>query len=142
MKCGGQHSTESCKKSKATPATCALCGGDHPANYKGCEYYHRLIQGKQTTHVRATNLATSNNVNTRPNLYMGSYRNQNRTYSNVVNNVTPNNANILESSNNIESTTNPLTQFLNEFKAMFNQLIQQNSMVINMLTTLISKLVP
>lgn len=142
VKCGGQHSTESCKKSKATPATCALCGGDHPANYKGCEYYHRLIQGKQTTQVRATNLATSNNVNTRPNLYMGSYRNQNRTYSNVVNNVTPNNANILESSNNIESTTNPLTQFLNEFKAMFNQLIQQNSMVINMLTTLISKLVP
>jgi len=38
VKCGGQHSTDSCKKSKTTPATCALCGGDHPANYKGCGY--------------------------------------------------------------------------------------------------------
>lgn len=28
VKCGGLHSTESCKKSKETPATCALCGGD------------------------------------------------------------------------------------------------------------------
>jgi hypothetical protein len=24
------------KKSKETPAKCALCGGNHPANYKGC----------------------------------------------------------------------------------------------------------
>ena len=33
-----------------------------------------------------------------------------------------------------------LSKFLEEFKQMFNQLIQQNSLVLNMLTTLISKL--
>jgi hypothetical protein len=135
VKCGRLHSTESCKKSKETPATCALCGGDHPANYRGCEYYHRLIRGTHAIKVSATNLTNSNNVNTRPNLQLGSHRNLNRTYSNVVNNNHPNNANTPEPSNSI------LSQFLNEFKAMFNQLIQQNSVVLNMLTTLVSKLV-
>jgi hypothetical protein len=33
------------KKSKETPAKCALCGGNHPANYKGCENYQNLIKG-------------------------------------------------------------------------------------------------
>lgn len=134
VKCGGSHSTESCKKSKETPATCALCGGDHPANYKGCEYYHKLIQGNHTKKVSATKQTNYNNVNPSPNNYLGSHQNQNRTYSDVVNNY-PNNASTTDTSNNI------LSQFLNEFKAMFNQLIQQNSMVLNMLTTLISKLV-
>jgi hypothetical protein len=36
------------QKSKETPATCALCGGNHPANYKGCEHYHNLIKGNNT----------------------------------------------------------------------------------------------
>ena len=25
-----------------TPAKCALCGGNHPSNYKGCECYHNI----------------------------------------------------------------------------------------------------
>jgi len=33
-----------------------------------------------------------------------------------------------------------LSTFLGEFKAMFQQLIQQNKMVLNMLTTLINKI--
>jgi len=35
-------------KRKDTPAKCALCGGRHPANYKGCEHYHNLIKGNNT----------------------------------------------------------------------------------------------
>jgi hypothetical protein len=35
---------------------------------------------------------------------------------------------------------NILTKFLEEFKSMFNQIIQQNSMVLNMLTALIGKI--
>ncbi|KAL3285947.1 hypothetical protein HHI36_000462 [Cryptolaemus montrouzieri] len=30
-------------KPRNTPATCALCDGDHPANYKGCSVYEDLI---------------------------------------------------------------------------------------------------
>jgi hypothetical protein len=34
----------SVKKPRDIPARCALCNGDHPANCKGCEYYHSLIR--------------------------------------------------------------------------------------------------
>jgi hypothetical protein len=46
VKCGGQHNTTTCKKSKDTPVKCGLCGGSHPANYKGCEYYHNLTKNR------------------------------------------------------------------------------------------------
>jgi hypothetical protein len=35
---------------------------------------------------------------------------------------------------------NLMGNFLNEFKSMFNQLLNQNRMIINMLTTMMSKL--
>jgi len=38
VKCGGCHNSKDCTKSKDTPATCALCGGNYPANYRGCEH--------------------------------------------------------------------------------------------------------
>jgi hypothetical protein len=37
VKCGKGHRTETCKRTRETgPATCANCGGPHPANYRGC----------------------------------------------------------------------------------------------------------
>jgi hypothetical protein len=49
VKYGGLHNSKECKRIyKGTPAKCALCGGKHPANYKGCEYYHNLIKGNNT----------------------------------------------------------------------------------------------
>lgn len=36
VKCGQQHDTRDCTKSKRAPATCANCGGDHTASYRGC----------------------------------------------------------------------------------------------------------
>jgi hypothetical protein len=44
VKCGGPRSTQLQKKKKNTPAKCIFCGGAHPANYRGCEYYHRLLK--------------------------------------------------------------------------------------------------
>jgi hypothetical protein len=35
-----------CTKTHSTPATCALCGGDHPASYKGCIVYKTLQQAR------------------------------------------------------------------------------------------------
>jgi len=34
------------QESKETPAKCALGGGNHPANYRGCQHYRNLIKGK------------------------------------------------------------------------------------------------
>jgi len=40
VKCGGQHNSTDCTKTRDIPAKCARCGGNHPSNYKGCECYH------------------------------------------------------------------------------------------------------
>jgi hypothetical protein len=42
VRCAGLHLTSDCTKSRDTPATCVLCGKDHPANYKGCTVYKDL----------------------------------------------------------------------------------------------------
>jgi hypothetical protein len=43
----------------------------------------------------------------------------------------------MENTNNDLNTNNLLTKFLEELKSMFQQLTQQNSMMLNMLSTLI-----
>ncbi|KAI5743663.1 hypothetical protein M8J77_020854 [Diaphorina citri] len=58
VKCGGDHSTSSCSKSQDLPATCALCDGPHPANYKGCTVYkdlQNLRKNKPTAQQRQPN---------------------------------------------------------------------------------------
>ncbi|KAE9529197.1 hypothetical protein AGLY_011993 [Aphis glycines] len=44
VRCGEHHPSTSCVKTRNTPATCALCKGDHPANYKGCQIYKQIQQ--------------------------------------------------------------------------------------------------
>lgn len=135
VKCGEPHDTASCKKSSKTPATCALCGGPHPANYKGCDYYYRLYKGRDfnnSTHQRAV---INTNTTYLPPTAPPTPRHQ-ITYANAVNNNTHNTSN--ERSTN-ESISKVLAKFLEDFKILFNQLIQQNSMVLNMLSMLIGK---
>nr|CAI5859449.1 unnamed protein product [Callosobruchus analis] len=66
VKCSGSHSTSVCKKNKETPARCVLCGGDHPANYRGCEHYRNLIKGnsrsRENTQRPAAPVSTSDLV--------------------------------------------------------------------------------
>ena len=50
VKCGGEHNTTLCTKDPTAPATCALCGGDHPASYKGCVIYKNLQHARGKTH--------------------------------------------------------------------------------------------
>jgi hypothetical protein len=37
VKCGGSRNSTGCTKRRDSPAICALCGGNYPANYKSCE---------------------------------------------------------------------------------------------------------
>jgi len=50
VNCGDEHNTTLCTKDPAAPATCALCGGEHPASYKGCIIYKNLQQARGKTH--------------------------------------------------------------------------------------------
>lgn len=40
VKCGNDHPTTTCTKSRDTPAFCINCEGSHPASYKGCTKYN------------------------------------------------------------------------------------------------------
>ncbi|KAL4156088.1 hypothetical protein QTP88_000123 [Uroleucon formosanum] len=48
VKCGDIHLSSECQKDSNTPATCALCSGDHPASYKGCPKFKLLQKGRST----------------------------------------------------------------------------------------------
>ncbi|KAJ8911161.1 hypothetical protein NQ315_013015, partial [Exocentrus adspersus] len=39
VKCGADHETGRCEKSREEPARCANCSGPHPASYRGCPKY-------------------------------------------------------------------------------------------------------
>ena len=36
VKCDGSHNTRACVKLANAPPKCTNCGGEHPANYRGC----------------------------------------------------------------------------------------------------------
>lgn len=133
VKCGGGHNSQDCRKPRNTPAKCALCSRDHTANYKGCTVYRDLqnIRNKQR------------NVNRQPSQVNPQSRNMNNI---ITNNNQPENSNTqsyaeaAKGANN-RSTTDigaQLNAFFSEFKTMFMQLINQNSMILNMLSTVIN----
>lgn len=44
VKCGEDHHTRDCTKDLSVPAKCALCAGNHTANYKGCPAFQALFK--------------------------------------------------------------------------------------------------
>lgn len=48
VRCGQNHESSTCNKTRETPATCANCQGDHPANYRGCQTL-RDLRAKRNT---------------------------------------------------------------------------------------------
>ena len=49
VKCGGEHNTANCTKTRHTPAKFALCTEDHPFNDKGCNIYQEILQKRNLT---------------------------------------------------------------------------------------------
>ncbi|VVC25054.1 Pre-C2HC domain,Zinc finger, CCHC-type [Cinara cedri] len=42
VRCGEDHPSTHYSKTSDSPTKCALCIGDHPTNYKGCQTYKKL----------------------------------------------------------------------------------------------------
>jgi PAX-interacting protein 1 len=64
VKCGKSHLTSECDKPRTAPPKCALCQGEHPANYRGCQI-HKEIQQKLK---RTTNQTRTSSRPTAPTL--------------------------------------------------------------------------
>lgn len=136
VKCGKSHDSKICKKPRDTPATCALCNGDHPANYKGCSVYRDLLnlrqQRNKTAQIRPLQQSQANtNTNQQQRAVPSNYHNTAVSYAQVVSHTGNHTAS--------SSLEDKLESFLTEFKNMFCQLINQNSMILSMLTTVINK---
>jgi hypothetical protein len=124
-------------KNRDTPATCALCKDDHPANYKGCQIY------KQTQQLQSSSKRQGTNLKNTP--YINKFNNTN---CKITQQPTPI-ANIsslpplsyTQATNNQNLHTPPtdqtndlaLTNFINEFKALINPLL-------SLLTTVLDRL--
>jgi len=132
VKCGGSHNSKDCNKRRDTPAKCALCGGNHPANYKGCEHYHNIIKGNNPHRTPTESLmipAPAFRHTTTPYSPPQQPQQQQRSYADVASNR----------AQPVEEPMATLKVFLEDLKGLFAQLLQQNSMIINMLTTFLSK---
>lgn len=144
VKCASQHPTTTCTKARNTAAKCVLCQGNHPANYRGCTVYKDLVTKRNTSmqNTYRKPQSTANNQQVyHPTPNTSTYRPPpgRPSYAQTVSNNTRNNV------TNNETTTDEghqLTVFLNEFKSMFTQLMNQNSMILNLLTTVVNKLCP
>lgn len=44
VRCGGEHDNRTCSKAKTDTPKCGLCGGNHPANHRGCPAYKDMIK--------------------------------------------------------------------------------------------------
>lgn len=121
VKCAGNHKTSECQKTKTTPAKCVHCSGPHPANYKGCQAYRELQKSKIRIPVSTTRAVE--------NAAEISKIKDNVSYAQII--KSPN-------SNTQDNNDAIITQFLNKFEVMFNQLMNQNNMIINLLTKLVT----
>ncbi|XP_025424523.1 uncharacterized protein LOC112693598 isoform X2 [Sipha flava] len=141
VRCGDNHPSTSCTKSTTTPAKCALCKSDHPANYKGCKIYKDLQQLRKPATNNHGNY--QNNKNVVNNINITKNTNCEATQQPTVNDYTPpkrsltyaqatHNNNSDPTSNN-QINDNTLSNFLNEFKALINPLL-------SLLTTVLDRL--
>jgi hypothetical protein len=129
VKCGSTYMTTDCQKSKDTPAKCALCSGGHTANFKGCTVYRDLINARHTQTGRRPD--RQNVAQHAPHVPHPQPATQNHiTYSQALEDTNARNPR--------DNIVLQLNTFFNEFKAMLTQLINQNSALLTMLSTIIN----
>lgn len=129
VKCAENHNTADCpKKDRKEPAKCALCLGDHAANYKGCKVFQEIQKRKLVTRIpsnRVTNLNKENlempenptNINDKP-----TFAQPDITYAQVT------------AGTNLETIIAKQAEKL-------DRLIDQMGTLMSLLTTLVNKLV-
>jgi hypothetical protein len=82
VKCVLNHGPKECPftDKEKQKATCTNCGGDHPANYLGCEYYKEYLERRK---LRVKIEREKRKV---PNLNSGSFINQNQSFASLFKN--------------------------------------------------------
>jgi hypothetical protein len=111
-----------------------LWNGVHPANYKGCEYYHSLLKPNNANNRLNIHHQITNPNAPSKNEAMTTGQHQQYNHQNIQHNQQSTSYSDVVKKGEISTgnaDTNILTKFLEKFRSMFNQIIQQNSMVLN-----------
>lgn len=169
VKCGETHSTKSCTKDRNTPATCALCEGSHPANYKGCSVYREIYakrfpkknmnEDTKPKHAQDTVTNTLNAENWVPltqdpgqqvpsttnkhtHSYSGALKNNNKPQSSNNYNKTgfQNSHTIQTEQSDNQNREISLLETINKQALKIDLLIQQMGTLVNLISTLIGKI--
>jgi hypothetical protein len=141
VKCGQGHDTQTCTKPATTPPKCVLCDGTHPANYKGCVVYRELKQKslqpiKRKTNANQTQMFESREEERPPivnNPPTSARVNPTRSYAQVTSNITT-------AANNGSDVNKSIQEFFCKFEKIMLQQAEQLSTLMNLLSTVISKL--
>lgn len=152
LKCAESHLTKDCPKvDHSTPATCALCLGPHPANYKGCEVYKEILARKtQRSSLSARKAAASRS----PNSGIGPNPQHTNQPTKPPTTNTPRKYNEVAKSNHLARGTNQQSEpevsqqsLNNRIEEIFikqsqkiDTILQQMSTILGLLTTLVNKL--
>jgi len=137
VKCAGNHHTKQCpRKERSEQVKCALCDGNHPANYKGCTVYKdiqkrtfpplRIHQDQKNQH------APLQPQNAPPNSYAAALKSHQHQYESA----TPH----TPQKSSPPTNSQPPTNVIQETQAMLRGLMEQMSSMLSLITTLISKL--
>jgi hypothetical protein len=66
VKCSGQHLAKDCIKQPSESPCCCNCGGDHPANYRGCPYYKNILETTNPSKPKDSQTSQSRTVHPPP----------------------------------------------------------------------------
>lgn len=142
VKCGEGHKTSECpKKDRNSPAKCALCSCDHPANYKGCQVYKEILSRKMKPRsiptdkfpvgtIRANTIPESTTLPQR-----NTYHRSEKSYSDIV----AGRAYDPPRDNSHQNAT-AMEQLLIKQNEKIDLLLQQISSLMGLLTNVITKL--
>lgn len=143
VRCGALHSSSDCPKPRDLPAKCALCAGDHPANYRGCTVFKELQRRKKTSskskflhdNVNINPVVNTDNVKMSHPLPPNSSKVENnnqmpKSFAQVTRNL-QNHDNVPPSPPSDINIV--LTNFINDFKTLISPLIALLTQVISSL---------
>jgi len=130
--CGELHRTSECEKKVLNDKNivkCGNCGGNHTANYRGCQVYQHLKRNialqRQTLRNPNKNPFVSADVASQRFTVPGI------SYANVLKENTSNQQQSDQSGSNLEKV---LTQFMQTMQMMFGKIIEMQSQLITLLT--------
>lgn len=144
IKCAGDHESRLCSRQNwADEVKCALCNGNHPANYKGCSVYKQIykiqnpVESRQPQRVAVPIQQPVPSPSREINFQIQSQQRSTYSYAEAVcENVRPNSSH--QKSKNSYPNMNDASELMVLLKGLIQQIQSMTTVLMNLLPRLIS----